>query len=57
MNQNSLVIMLILIVVSGGLLYVDQREDYTEVVAPPETLARLSQLNPELIDAIELPLL
>ncbi|OUU25027.1 MAG: hypothetical protein CBC13_02615 [Planctomycetia bacterium TMED53] len=54
MNQNSLVIMLILIVVSGGLLYVDQREDYTEVVAPPETLARLSQLNPELIDAIEL---
>jgi len=54
LNKNSVVIMVILILVSAGLLYVDQREDYTEITGPPEELVLLAQLNQELIDAIEL---
>ncbi|MAJ28323.1 hypothetical protein CBD41_02695 [bacterium TMED181] len=54
MKSNSLMIMVLLILVSGALLFVNQEKEYTEIAGPPEALSKFAQINPEMLDAIEL---
>ena len=53
MKGNSLTIMVLLILGAGGLLFVNQQEDYTAIEETPVELTRFAGINPEMIDAIE----
>ena len=53
MKGNSLTIMVVLILGAGGLLFINQQEDYTAIEETPVELTRFAGINPEMIDAIE----
>jgi len=53
LKGNSLTIMVLLILGAGGLLFVNQQEDYTAIEETPVELTRFAGINPEMIDAIE----
>lgn len=53
MKNNSLTIMVLLILAAAGLLFAIWGEDYTAIEETPVELTRFAGINPEMIDAIE----
>lgn len=54
MNPKSITIMLLLIIASAALLYVNQEQDYTAPTKDPKGIVSLKSLNPEIVEVIEL---